>query len=231
MTVTEISNTQCPHLLKQKPLTPHCCWYQREKFVFLTVEVMDCQKPDISVMDNKLFFSCFSEDMKSYQLDLEFLHNIDTKESRYAVRPRVVEFKLAKQDGVWWERLLREKSRQHWLRIDFQNWKDEEDIGDDKEAFEEQDYRPVTTDWSKHIAENVAKGSSLCPLGQAVMGGAFNKGEDDGGNVEGRVLADGRVVPPTPAHQALHMKNVDIYKWDPNNCPDNSDDEALSDLE
>ena len=30
-------------------------------------------------MDNKLFFSCFSEDMKSYQLDLEFLHNIDTK--------------------------------------------------------------------------------------------------------------------------------------------------------
>ena len=52
-------------------------------------------------------------------------------------RPRVVEFKLAKQDGVWWERLLREKSRQHWLRIDFQNWKDEEDIGDDKEAFEE----------------------------------------------------------------------------------------------
>merc|ERR1719348_147279 len=49
-------------------------------------------------MDNKLFFSCFSEDMKSYQLDLEFLHNIDTKESRYAVRPRVVEFKLAKQD-------------------------------------------------------------------------------------------------------------------------------------
>merc|ERR1711973_487809 len=155
-------------------------------------------------MDNKLFFSCFSEDMKSYQLDLEFLHNIDTKESRYAVRPRVVEFKLAKQDGIWWERLLREKSRQHWLRIDFQNWKDEEDI---------------------------AKGSSLCPLGQAVMGGAFNKDEDDGGNVEGRVLSDGRVVPPTPAQQALHMKNVDIYKWDPNNCPDNSDDKALSDLE
>ena len=29
------------------------------------------------------------------------------------------------------------------------------------------------------------KGSSLCPLGQAVMGGAFNKDEDDGGNVEG----------------------------------------------
>ena len=69
---------------------------------------MDCTEPDISVMDNKLFFSCVAEDMKQYQLDIELLQNIDTKQSRYAVRPRVVEFRLgiyfecryAKQDRV-----------------------------------------------------------------------------------------------------------------------------------
>ena len=104
----------------------------------------------------------------------------------------------------------------------------------------------MTTDWSKHIAENVAKvstissisgsisfllkylqGSSLCPLGQAVMGGAFSKSQGEG--VEGKVLADGRVIPPTPAQQALHMKNLDIYSWDPRQP--HSDDEPLSDLE
>ena len=57
--------------------------------------------------------------------------------SRYAVRPRVVEFKLEKRDAVWWDRLLKEKARQHWLRVDFQNWKDEEDLGDEPEPFEE----------------------------------------------------------------------------------------------
>ena len=49
----------------------------------------------------------------------------------------MVEFKLEKRDAVWWDRLLKEKARQHWLRVDFQNWRDEDDLGDDKIEFEE----------------------------------------------------------------------------------------------
>ena len=49
----------------------------------------------------------------------------------------MVEFKLEKREATWWDRLLKEKTRQHWLRVDFQNWKDEEDCGDDKVEFEE----------------------------------------------------------------------------------------------
>ena len=71
------------------------------------------------------------------------------------------------------------------------------------------------------------QGSALCPLGQSVMGGALVKGEQ--GAVQGRVLEDGRVVPPTPAQQALSMGALDIYTWDP--ASPHSDDEPLSDLE
>ena len=71
------------------------------------------------------------------------------------------------------------------------------------------------------------QGSSLCPLGQAVMGGAFTKSE--GAALEPKVLADGRVVPPTPAQQAKHLANIDIYNFQPDQ--DNSDDEPLSDME
>ena len=67
------------NVLLLRSLTPHCRWYQRECFVFLTVEVMDCQDPDISVMDNKLFFTCTGADMKKYELDLELLRDINTK--------------------------------------------------------------------------------------------------------------------------------------------------------
>ena len=65
------------------------------------------------------------------------LSHFPLQESRYAVRARVVEFRLVKVEKVWWERLLREKARQHWLRVDFQNWKDEEDVGEESEPFEE----------------------------------------------------------------------------------------------
>ena len=98
---------------------------------------MDCQDPEISVMDDKLLFTCEGAESGKYELDLQLLHDINTKESRYAVRARVVEFRLEKMKKVWWERLLREKARQHWLRVDFQNWKDEEDVGEESEPFEE----------------------------------------------------------------------------------------------
>ena len=89
---------QCPFLQKQKQVflipshpdqnelsrifTPHCRWYQREKFVYLTVEVMDCQSPDISVANNKLFFSCLGDEMKNYILDIELFKSISIEVSR-----------------------------------------------------------------------------------------------------------------------------------------------------
>ena len=136
-----------------RTLTPHCCWYQREAQVFLTVEVMDCQDPDISVLDDQLVFTCQGAESQKYCLDIKLLHDINTKvssthlltflpditpqASRYAVRARVVEFRLEKVKPVWWERLLSDKTRQHWLRVDFQNWKDEDDLGEETEPFEE----------------------------------------------------------------------------------------------
>merc|ERR1712014_367437 len=122
-------------------------------------------------MDDKLVFTCDGGESGKYELDVQLLHDINTKESRYAVRARVVEFRLQKLKKVWWERLLREKARQHWLRVDFQNWKDEEDVGEESEPFEEMSWNTMMEGFKRHEGENVAKGSSLCPLGQAVMGG------------------------------------------------------------
>ena len=45
-----------------------------------------------------------------------FVDSSTGQASRYAVRPRVVEFRLEKSEGGWWERLLKERARQHWLR-------------------------------------------------------------------------------------------------------------------
>merc|ERR1711997_482605 len=45
-------------------------------------------------------------------------------------------------EGPYWERLLKDKTKQHWLKVDFQKWKDEDDSdeeagGGDLEEWEE----------------------------------------------------------------------------------------------
>ena len=47
---------------------------------------------------------------------------------------RVIEFALEKKDGEgpYWTRLVKDAKKQHWLKIDFNKWRDEDES--DEEA-------------------------------------------------------------------------------------------------
>ena len=54
------------------------------------------------------------------------------QKSKYAVRDRVIEFALEKKDsGPYWKRLVKEEKKQHWLKVDFNKWKDEDESDDE----------------------------------------------------------------------------------------------------
>ena len=54
------------------------------------------------------------------------------QKSKFAVRPRVIEFALEKkEEGPYWDRLLADKTKQHWLKIDFNKWKEEDESDDE----------------------------------------------------------------------------------------------------
>ena len=73
--------------------------------------------------------------------------SLSLQKSKYAVRPREVSFVLEKaEEGPYWDRLLATKLKQPWLRIDFKNWKDEDDdeeegqgqdLGEEKDSLQE----------------------------------------------------------------------------------------------
>ncbi len=49
------------------------------------------------------------------------------------MRERVIEFALEKKEsGPFWERLLKEKNKFHWLKTDFNKWKDEDESDDEE---------------------------------------------------------------------------------------------------
>ena len=67
-------------------------------------------------------------DQKMYELKMKFLKEVDPEKTKYVVRPRDVQFALEKaDDDGYWDRLLADKTKQHWLKIDFAKWKDEDD--------------------------------------------------------------------------------------------------------
>merc|ERR1712045_94651 len=54
------------------------------------------------------------------------------EKSKYAVRERVIEFALEKKEsGPYWERLLKDKTKMHWLRVDFNKWREEDESDDE----------------------------------------------------------------------------------------------------
>jgi prostaglandin-E synthase len=90
----------------------------------------DCKDPTIKVEPTKLYFKGVGgPEKKEHEVTLEFYKEINPEKSKYAVRDRVIEFALEKKnlDEHYWERLLKDKAKQHWLRIDFNKWKEEDD--------------------------------------------------------------------------------------------------------
>ncbi|VDI03200.1 cytosolic prostaglandin-E synthase [Mytilus galloprovincialis] len=106
-------------------------WAQRKDRVLLTIVLEDCKEPNIEITDTGLHFKGKGgTENKLHEAKIEFFKEIDSKESKYAVLPRHISLILKKKDATeehFWPRLLKEKTKVHWLKTDFNKWKDEDD--------------------------------------------------------------------------------------------------------
>lgn len=80
-----------------------------------------------------MFRGTGGSDNKQHVLDLELFGEVKPEESKYMVRGRGAEIVLMKAnpDGPYWKRLLKEDKKQHWLKVDFNKWQDEDESDDE----------------------------------------------------------------------------------------------------
>jgi hypothetical protein len=66
---------------------------------------------------------------RKYHVELEFFEEIDPAESRISHTAKNIELKLQKKElkEEYWPRLLKEKSKLHFLKTDFDKWVDEDE--------------------------------------------------------------------------------------------------------
>lgn len=119
---------------------PVVLWAQRADKLFLTLQIQDCKDPEIKLDIDKLYFKGKSYSIQSdadhgqLEVTIEFYKSIDVGSSKQSIGARGIEFVIFKEDSDWWPRLLKDSTKQHWLKIDFPKWKDEDDSDDEQQA-------------------------------------------------------------------------------------------------
>ncbi|XP_066994826.1 prostaglandin E synthase 3 isoform X1 [Anabrus simplex] len=113
---------------------PPVMWAQRPNVIFLTICLEDCKNPEIKIENDKVFFKGVGgTEKKPHEVTMQLYKEIDPEKSLKFVRDRNIELILKKKEegSPYWPQLMKDKKKYHWLKVDFNKWKDEDDSEDE----------------------------------------------------------------------------------------------------
>jgi len=129
------SSSNATHVLP----APEVVWAQRKDRLLLTFRLQNCIEPTVELKDKTLYFKGKGGSKNiEHELTMVFNKEIDpeSKKTKYNSTGREVKFVLAKKEEGFWNRLLSDTKKAHYLKTDFDNWKDEDDTdAEDNEDF------------------------------------------------------------------------------------------------
>ncbi|XP_050093685.1 uncharacterized protein CG16817 [Anopheles aquasalis] len=111
---------------------PPAVWAQRSEVIFLTLNI-ECSEPVYKFTDDSMVFTGVGmPEGKKYELNINFFSKINPEKVSVKNIKRCIEFVIAKAEpeDTYWPRLLKENTKPHWLKVDFNRWEDE-DSGDE----------------------------------------------------------------------------------------------------
>ncbi|XP_057318134.1 prostaglandin E synthase 3 [Microplitis mediator] len=113
-----------------KKLTPPPVqWAQKKNQLLITFGLEDCKDPTLNIDAEKIYFKGVGgTDQKEHEVTINLYKEIDPEKTTKNARGRNIEIILMKkEEGPYWPRLTKENSKFHWLKIDFNKWRDEDD--------------------------------------------------------------------------------------------------------
>ncbi|XP_053994299.1 LOW QUALITY PROTEIN: prostaglandin E synthase 3 [Hylaeus anthracinus] len=115
---------------------PPVMWAQREDILFVTICLEDCKDPILKIEPEMIYFKGIGgTEQKMHEVTINLYKEIDVNKTVQHIKGRTLELILTKKEsGPFWPRLTKEKMKVHWLKSDFNKWKDEDDSDDDVNA-------------------------------------------------------------------------------------------------
>lgn len=130
------------HENENEAVPPSVLWAQRSNIIFLTICLEDCKNPEIKIDHDKIYFHGIGgTEKKMHEVTIPLFKEIDHEKSVKCVRDRNIELVLKKKEenGAYWPHLMKDKKKYHWLKVDFNKWKDEDDSDDDLDVGQSED--------------------------------------------------------------------------------------------
>lgn len=119
--------TKDVNMSSEAAVPPPAVWAQRSDVLFVTLNV-ECSDPVFKFTEDTMVFSGVGKpEGKKYELNVEFYSKINPDKVVTKNIKRCIEFVIAKAEPqeTYWPRLLKEKNKPHWLKVDFNRWEDE----------------------------------------------------------------------------------------------------------
>ncbi|XP_045496857.1 uncharacterized protein CG16817-like [Colias croceus] len=113
----------------ETPVPPQVLWAQWREDVFLTFSV-ESKDPTIKIEKDSVYFKGVSApDKKNYEVTIPLYDMVVPEVSGFVNKGRCIEMVLRKEkkDASFWPSLTKDKKKPHYLKIDFNKWKDEDD--------------------------------------------------------------------------------------------------------
>jgi prostaglandin-E synthase len=109
---------------------PPVIWAQRRDKVYVTIQLENTTNPTITLKDSSLYFhGKGGTGNTDHEVLMEFYKEIDPETSKYDVTGRGVKLIIMKKGDkpVFWPHLLKGQKKVHYLKTDFEKWRDEDD--------------------------------------------------------------------------------------------------------
>lgn len=119
----------------ETPVPPPVMWAQRKEDVFLTFSI-ESKDPTIKIEKESVYFKGVNaQDKKTHEVTIPLYDAVVPENSAYVNKGRCIEMVLRKdkKDAPYWPSLTKDKKKPHYLKIDFNKWRDEDDETDFKE--------------------------------------------------------------------------------------------------
>ncbi|XP_028174758.1 uncharacterized protein CG16817-like [Ostrinia furnacalis] len=113
----------------ESPIPPPVLWAQRKEDVFLTFSV-ESKEPNIKIEKDSVHFKGInSQDNKVLEVTIPLYDAVIPENSGFINKGRCIEMVLRKEkkDAPYWPSLTKDKKKPHYLKIDFNKWRDEDD--------------------------------------------------------------------------------------------------------
>ncbi|XP_037960169.1 very-long-chain (3R)-3-hydroxyacyl-CoA dehydratase 3 [Teleopsis dalmanni] len=159
------SNSKADNLLDSShAFSPLVYWAQTEQTLTLKVDLKDSKPPVVDFTPKSLSFSAEgygARGFNTYKFDLSFYALINDENCTCRVFDNKIEFYMQKCEKGWWPRLIGTPQKPHWLKIDFDRWRVEDDFFDEqpRDVIEDytQEFQKLQKDELGYIKESSKK--------------------------------------------------------------------------